>query len=191
MTLQDNLTVQNRLNPMEGKIKISRKERRIYLLYLSLLTIASGAALVWLLFRKYPSPFAYDSESSRELLYKRKIFLDRQGEILKQIDTAFARIEMLQPEKNNVFIETDIKNLLNDINSYYDGDPKKDPRFICFHQAAVVFKNFFEDRLIVAKTNDDIKLFSEQLDNCSIGYKDKENLLNQRKIMERARKDSN
>lgn len=176
---------------MEGKIKISRKEKRIYLLYLSLLTIAAGAAMTWLLFRKYPSPFSYDNESSRELLYKRKVFLERQNEILKQIDTAFVRIEMLQPEKNNVFVETDIKNLLNDINSYYDGDPKKDPRFICFHQAALAFKNFFEDRLIASKTSEDIKLFSDQLDNCSIGYKDKENQLNQKRIMERARRDNN
>jgi hypothetical protein len=85
-------------------------------------------------------------------------------------------MESLQP-----FAENDIENSINNVANSFGNTEVYDTRKDAYLQIAQFYKMFFEDKKIAAKKTENIKLFQQQFEECSIGYKDKEQQLAQKK----------
>lgn len=169
-------------------VKLNRREKKQYLLYLIILFFIVVVILAFIVFRKSPNPFNTISKLDAEFLMKERYFLDRQKEVLPLCDSVFSKISTLKTMPSTIFIETDIKNEINTINSFDESViPSKDPRLIAFHQIALFQKLYFEDVLILKKKFQNINNFKAQLDQCEIGYKDKKNFINQLKAADQAK----
>lgn len=169
-------------------IKLNRREKRQYFLYLIILFFTVTSILTWIIFRKSHNPFYSMSQLDAELLTREKYFLDKQKEVLPLCDSVFSKINTLKTMPSSIFIETDIKNEINTVNSFDESSiPSKDPRLIAFHQIALFQKLYFEDVLILKRKLQNIDNFKSQLDQCEIGYKDKQNLMNQLNMADKAK----
>ncbi len=173
---------------MEEIIKLNRKEKKQYFAYLGILFFVVSLMLMWIIFRKAPSPFYTTNTLDEELLARNNYFLMRQKEVLPLCDSVFSKITALKNMPSTVFIETDIKNDINAVNNFDESIiPSKDPRLVAFHQMALFQKLYFEDVLILKKKLQNIDNFKAQLDKCEIGYKNNQGLINQLNAADRAK----
>lgn len=169
-------------------IKLNKREKRQYFLYLIILFSIVVSGLTWIIFRKNHNPFITISKLDADFLANQKYFLDKQKEVLPLCDSIFSKISTLKNMPSTIFIETDIKNEINTVNSFDESAiPSKDPRLAAFHQIALFQKLYFEDILILKRKLQNIDRFKAQLDQCEIGYKDKQNFMNQLKAADRAK----
>ncbi|WP_131535984.1 type VI secretion system TssO [Pedobacter nototheniae] len=169
---------------MEEEIKLNHTEKRHYFIYLVIMFVVITGILMALIFRKSPNPFSTASYSDVSFINQEQFFLEKQKEAVPLYDSVLVKIEGLQNVPTNLVLEIDIKNQINTLNSYYENLSNRDPRFIGFKQMAVFEKMHFEDMLVMKKKMENIKLFQSQLDQCQIGYKDKETRLNQLRTIE-------
>lgn len=169
-------------------IKLNKQEKRHYFLYLIILFAIVVSSLTWVIFRKSHNPFNTVSNLDAEFLAKEKYFLDRQKEVLPLCDSVFSKISTLKTMPSTIFFETDIKNEINTVNSFDESNiPNKDPRLAAFHQIALFQKLYFEDILILKRKLQNIESFKSQLDQCEIGYKDKQTFMNQLKAADQSK----
>ncbi|WP_443939955.1 type VI secretion system TssO [Pedobacter sp. MW01-1-1] len=169
---------------MEEEIKLNQTEKRHYFIYLILLFLVVMTILVVLIFRKNPNPFASVNYADLSFVEQEGYFLKKQKEVVPMYDSVFVKIEGMQNTPSNLVLEIDIKNQINNLHAYYDDSHNRDPRFMGFKQMALFEKMHFEDMIIMKKKLENIRLFQAQLDQCQIGYKDKETRLNQLKAIE-------
>ncbi len=80
----------------------------------------------------------------------------------------------------NFFIENNIQLGVNDLNSYFNSTDVVDIRKDAYPQIAKFYKMYFDDKKVISTTSEDIKIFQKQVDECRIGFKDKQNKLYQR-----------
>ena len=84
-------------------------------------------------------------------------------------------------EKPQPFVENDIKSSINDLANYFESNEVFDTRKNDYLQIAKFYRMYFEDKKIAAKKTENIKLFEQQFEECSIGFKEKEQQLAQKK----------
>jgi hypothetical protein len=164
---------------MKNFTNISRREKRYRFIYLLLLFFLVSGVLTWAIFRKTGDMVFMSATSYRIYQLKDAEFLVVQKEAVPFYDTIFSRIKTLQTSPSNSIVETDLKGQINILNSYNENIPSKDPRFIHFHQMALFAKLYLEDMLVYRKKIENVQLFQQQLNECEIGYKDRETVMNQ------------
>lgn len=69
---------------------------------------------------------------------------------------------------------------MNDLNSYFSNNNVIDIRKDAYPQIAKFYKMYFEDKKVIATTTEDIKIFEKQVEDCRIGFKDKQNKIYER-----------
>ncbi len=166
---------------------LSRREKRHYFLYLLILFLIVLSLLIWIIFRKSSKVVFGISQSYQAYQVKDREFLVVQNEGVPFYDTICSRIKALQTSPPSAIAETDLKSQINILNSYYENLPAKDPRFINFHQMALFAKLYFEDMLVYRKKAENIQRFQQQLNECEVGYKDREAVMNQIKTAQAAK----
>ena len=164
---------------MEDIIKMNRKEKRHYLGYLIAMYAGSAILLVFIIFSSVANPFSPISAAEREGLRQARIFEQQQAEAVIIYDSVMAKINVLKSNPGNSVLTTDIENQINYLNSMHDGLPNKDIRTIGFHQMARYLQRHYGDAVIMNKKAENIRLFQSQLDECMIGYRQKETYMNQ------------
>lgn len=169
-------------------VKLNKLEKRQYLLYLSILSVFTVTLFSFIIFRKSQNPFKSVNDFDAAFLAKNVYFSKTQKEILPLCDTLFHKISILKSIPTTAFIEADIKNDIATVNSFDESMmPSKDPRLVAFKQIANFQRMYFEDVLILKRKLQNIEYFKTQLEKCEIGYKDKQNFINQLKTADQSK----
>lgn len=92
------------------------------------------------------------------------------------VDSVSRQIKRFDPVVQAVFLETDIKKTVNDLNALYVVNDF-DNRYIIFGQGALLYDNFFVDRRELKGNLNDIERIQKSLDNCLVNRKQLETVL--------------
>ena len=173
---------------MNGAISLSKRERRYQFFYLlgMLLVVLLVSGFVFL--RKFQSPFTQTDVMDIQLLAQKNKFSEQQKIVEPLLKNPFTKISILKVEKPQPFVENDIKSSINDLANYFQSNEVFDTRKNDYLQIAKFYRMYFEDKKIAAKKTENIKLFEQQFEECSIGFKEKEQQLAQKKNAIIARK---
>ncbi|GAB0156695.1 hypothetical protein CHRYSEOSP005_19620 [Chryseobacterium sp. Alg-005] len=172
---------------MQGHITLSKKEKHYQFFYLILMLIAAIIFLSIIFLKGYKSPFSDEDIVSIRYLEQKAKFDQQQKFTQRLQDSTFAQIQKLTDEVPQPFVENNIMYGINDIANYYQSNDITDIRKDAYPQIAKFYKMYFEDKKIISTTTEDIKEFEKQVEECRIGFKDKQNQLFQRETALKAR----
>lgn len=148
------------------------------------------AAMIFLgiIFLKgFESPFSDEDVRGIQNLQQKAEFEQHQKIILPIMDSTYVRITKLKGEGPQPFAENNIQLGVNDLNDYFNGNNVTDIRKDAYPQIAKFYKMYFDDKKVISTTLEDIKIFEKQVEDCRIGFKDKQNKLYERENALKAR----
>lgn len=160
---------------MQAKIILSKKEKRYYFLYLLGLLFFAVLLLSIIILYRYESPFSNSDILAIQTLQEKSKFDERQKVAQPVIDSTFNKIEKISIENPNPLLENEIRYSINDIANIFETVNITDPRKESYKQIAQFYKMYVEDKNIAGKKNENIKIFTKQFDDCSIGFKEMKN----------------
>jgi CRISPR/Cas system CSM-associated protein Csm3 (group 7 of RAMP superfamily) len=160
---------------------LSKRERTYQFFYLFFMLLTALAVLSFLLLRKFNSPFSESDILGLQMLSNKNKFAKQQNALEPLLTNTYTKIDILKPEELQPFTENDIQNSINDVYNAFSDVDIYDPRKGAYLQIALFYKMYFEDKQMAAKKTENIKLFEKQFEECSIGFKDKEQQLAQKK----------
>ncbi|MDR0794402.1 MAG: type VI secretion system transmembrane protein TssO [Chitinophagaceae bacterium] len=166
---------------MNGYNSLSKREKTYQFLYLIFMLLTALVVLSFLLLRKFNSPFSGADMLELQMLAQKNEFARQQNVVEPLLTATYSKIDLLKPEEIQPFTENDIKNSINDVANSFANVSVYDPRKEAYLQIAQFYKMYFEDKKIAAKKTENIKLFEKQFEECSIGFKEKEQQLAQKK----------
>lgn len=135
----------------------------------------------------FVSPFSDEDVRGIQNLEEKAEFEQHQKVVLPIMDSTYAMISKLTNEAPQPFVENNIQVGINDLNSYFNGYDVTDIRKDAYPQIAKFYKMYFEDKKVISTTSEDIKKFDKQVEDCRIGFKNKQNRLYERETALKAR----
>lgn len=164
---------------MQGHITLSKKEKQYQFFYLILMLLAALLFLGIIFLKRFKSPFSEDDIIAIQKLEQKAKF-DQQQKLTQRLqDSTFVQITRLTDETTEPFVENTIQTNINDINNSF-GPDFIDIRKDAYPQIAQFYKMYFEDKKIISRTTEDIKLFQKQYQDCLIGLKETKDRVFQR-----------
>ncbi|MBE4951003.1 type VI secretion system transmembrane protein TssO [Chryseobacterium culicis] len=165
---------------MQGQITLSKKERHYQFFYLILMLVTAMLFLGVIFLKGFESPFSDEDVRGIQNLEQKAEFEQHQKVVLPIMDSTYAMITKLTNDGPQPFVENNIQLGVNDLNNYFNGTDVVDIRKDAYPQIAKFYKMYFDDKKVISTTSEDIKIFQKQVDECRIGFKDKQNKLYQR-----------
>ncbi|MDR3023327.1 type VI secretion system transmembrane protein TssO [Chryseobacterium sp.] len=165
---------------MQGQITLSKKERHYQFFYLILMLVTAMLFLGVIFLKGFESPFSDEDVRGIQNLEQKAEFEHHQKIVIPIMDSTYAMITKLTNDGPQPFIENNIQLGVNDLNSYFSSTDVIDIRKDAYPQIAKFYKMYFDDKKVISTTSEDIKVFQKQVDECRIGFKDKQNKLYQR-----------
>ncbi|MGH1520400.1 type VI secretion system transmembrane protein TssO [Chryseobacterium sp. JK1] len=162
---------------MQGQITLSKKERHYQFFYLILMLVTAMLFLGVIFLKGFVSPFSDEDVRGIQNLEQKAEFEHHQKVILPIMDSTYTMISKLTNETPQPFVENNIQLGVNDLNSYFNGYDVIDIRKDAYPQIAKFYKMYFDDKKVISTTTEDIKIFQKQVEECRIGFKDKQNKL--------------
>ena len=172
---------------MQGQITLSKKERHYQFLYLILMLLTAMIFLGVIFLKGFESPFSDEDIRGIQNLEQKAEFEQHQKIILPIMDSTYTMITKLTDETPQPFVENNIFNNINDLNGYFKNNQIADIRKDAYPQIARFYKMYFDDKKVISTTTEDIKKFEKQVEECRIGFKDKQNKLYDRENALKAR----
>lgn len=172
---------------MQGQITLSKKERHYQFLYLILMLVTAMIFLGVIFLKGFESPFSDEDVRGIQNLEQKAEFDQHQKIVIPIMDSTYTMITKLTDETPQPFVENNIFVGVNDLNSYFKDKDIADIRKDAYPQIARFYKMYFEDKKVIATTSEDIKRFEKQVEECRIGFKDKQDKLYQRESALKAR----
>lgn len=172
---------------MQGQITLSKKERHYQFFYLILMLVMSMLFLGIIFLKGFESPFSDEDVRGIQNLEQKAEFEQHQKIVLPIMDSTYTMITKLTEEAPQPFVENNIQVGINDLNSYFSNYDISDIRKDAYPQIAKFYKMYFEDKKVISTTSEDIKRFEKQVEDCRIGFKDKQNRLYERENALKAR----
>ncbi|SIT21057.1 hypothetical protein SAMN05421786_10946 [Chryseobacterium ureilyticum] len=173
---------------MQGHITLSKKERHYQFFYLILMLVTAMIFLGVIFLKGFESPFSDEDIRGIQNLEQKAEFEQHQKVILPIMDSTYTMITKLADETPQPFVENNIFVGVNDLNGYFkEHGSITDVRKDAFPQIARFYKMYYEDKKVISTTSEDIKRFEKQIEECRIGYKDKQDKLYQRESALQAR----
>ena len=77
--------------------------------------------------------------------------------------------------------ENELKYDINDIKNAFSDITSVDARKDNYAQIAKFYKMYYDDKKIIVKKNENVKTFTKQYEECTIGMKDMQQQIKQRK----------
>lgn len=149
------------------------------------------AAMIFLgiLFLKgYDSPFSDEDVRGIQNLEQKSKFEQNQKVIIPIMDSTYSMITKLTDVAPEPFVENNISLGINDLQNYFNAkNDITDVRKDAYPQIAKFYKMYFDDKKVISSTTEDIKKFEKQVEDCRIGFKDKQNRLFQRENVLKSR----
>ncbi|EFK36663.1 Uncharacterised protein [Chryseobacterium gleum] len=165
---------------MQGQITLSKKERHYQFFYLILMLVTAMLFLGVIFLKGFQSPFSDEDVRGIQNLEQKAAFEKHQKIVLPIMDSTYTMISKLTDDGPQPFMENNIQLGVNDLNSYFNSTDVVDIRKDAYPQIAKFYKMYFEDKKVLSTASEDIKIFQKQVDECRIGFKDKQNKLYQR-----------
>jgi len=165
---------------MQGQITLSKKERHYQFFYLILMLLTAMLFLGVIFLKGFESPFSDEDVRGIQNLEQKAEFEHHQKIVIPIMDSTYTMITKLTNDGPQPFIENNIQLGVNDLNSYFSSTDVIDIRKDAYPQIAKFYKMYFDDKKVISTTSEDIKIFQKQVDECRIGFKDKQNKLYQR-----------
>ncbi|MBB6369071.1 type VI secretion system TssO [Chryseobacterium shigense] len=172
---------------MQGTITLSKKERHYQFLYLILMLLAALIFFGILFLKGYESPFSEEDIRGIQSLEQKTAFEGHQKLLQPEMDSTYTMISRIADKSPEPFAENNIFNGINGLASYFHGNDVMDIRKDAYPQIAKFYKMYFEDKKVISTTTEDIKRFEKEVEDCRIGFKDKQNRLYERENALRAR----
>lgn len=166
---------------METQTSLSILEKRYQFIYLLGMSMLAVLVSIIILVRKFDSPFSGNDILEIQMLEQKNKFAQQQLIVSPLLETSYKKINILKHETPQPFTENDIKNSINDVANSFENINIYDTRKEGYLQIAQFYKMYFEDKKIAAKKTENITLFQKQFEECSIGFKDKEEQLSQKR----------
>ncbi|WP_228417914.1 type VI secretion system transmembrane protein TssO [Chryseobacterium oranimense] len=172
---------------MQGSITLSKKERHYQFFYLILMLLAAMIFFGIIFLKGYDSPFSEEDVRGIQSLEQKAAF-DREQKVLQpEMDSTYTMISRIADKSPEPFAENNIFNGINGLASYFHGNDVMDIRKDAYPQIAKFYKMYFEDKKVISTTTEDVKRFEKEVEECRIGFKDKQNRLYERQNALRAR----
>ncbi len=165
---------------MQDYVSLSKQERRYQFFYLIIILFVTVLMMGVLTLRNADSPFSRADILEIQMLSQKNKFSDQAKIVAPLVESTFTKIRILKLGAPQPFVENDIKNNINEVANSFGNTNIYDPRKEAYFQIAQFYKMFFEDKKIAAKKAENITLFEKQFEECSIGFKDKEQQLAQK-----------
>lgn len=159
----------------------SAREKRYQFLYLLGILAVIVTVFSLVIYQKFHTSLSEGNVLETQMLAQRNKFNQQQTVLTPVLESAYRKINILKDETPQPFAENDIKNSINDIANSFSNAEIYDTRKEGYLQIAEFYKMYFEDKKIAAKKVENIKLFEKQFDECSIGFKEREQQLEQRR----------
>ncbi|MDN3694532.1 type VI secretion system transmembrane protein TssO [Chryseobacterium tructae] len=166
---------------MQGQITLSKKERHYQFFYLILMLVTAMIFLGVLFLKGFESPFSDEDVRGIQNLEQKAEFEQHQKIIIPIMDSTYTMITKLTDETPQPFVENNIFVGVNDLNGYFKGHDIVDTRKDAYPQIAKFYKMYYEDKKVISTTSEDIKRFEKQVEECRIGFKDKQEKIYLRK----------
>ena len=166
---------------MEAHISLSKREKHYQFIYLLGMLILTLVVCGIITLRKYESPFSGTDVLEVQMLAQKNKFSKQQSVVAPLLKTTYTKVNILNLETPQPFAENDIKNSINEVANSFENVEIYDSRKDGYAQIAQFYKMYFEDKKIAAKKSENILLFQKQFEECSIGFKDKEQQLVQKR----------
>ncbi|NAW50013.1 hypothetical protein GNY06_00930 [Elizabethkingia argentiflava] len=166
---------------MEIHSSLSTREKRHLFTYLLGMSILAGLVFVIIILRNFDSPFSKTDLLGIQMLEQKNKFAQQQLIVAPLLSASYKKISILKQETPQPFAENDIKNSINEVANCFENINIYDTRKEGYLQIAQFYKMYFEDKKIAAKKAENIKLFQKEFEECSIGFKDKEQQLSQKR----------
>ncbi|HZH72127.1 MAG TPA: type VI secretion system transmembrane protein TssO [Mariniphaga sp.] len=165
---------------MKTYTSLSSREKQYQFVYLLGMLILAIVLFCTIFLRRFESPFSESNTLETQMLEQKNKFAQQQSLVAPLLETSYRKISILQLETPQPFAENDIKNSINDVANSFENTTIYDTRKEGYLQIAQFYKMYFEDKKIAAKKAENITLFEKQFEECSIGFKDKEQQLSQK-----------
>lgn len=165
---------------MQGQITLSKKEKRYQFLYLILMLIVALLFLGIIFLKGFKSPFSEEDTNALQILEQKSKFDQQQKVGLKLIDTAYASVNALSVEVAQPVEQNAAEFAIQDVANTYQNVVVNDARKLAYPQIAMFFKMFMVDKNRIMKTNETIKIFEKQFEDCQLGYREKTQSLRDR-----------
>lgn len=150
--------------------------------------LVTAMIFLGILFLKgFESPFSDEDVRGIQNLEQKAEFEQHQKIIIPIMDSTYTMIAKLTDETPQPFVENNIFVGVNDLNGYFKGHDIVDTRKDAYPQIARFYKMYFEDKKVISTTSEDIKRFEKQVEECRIGFKDKQDKIYQRQSELKAR----
>lgn len=173
---------------MQGQITLSKKERHYQFFYLILMLVAAMIFLGIIFLKGFESPFSDEDVRGIQNLEQKAEFEQHQKIIIPIMDSTYTMITKLTDEAPQPFVENNIFVGVNDLNDYFKRNENIiDTRKDAYPQIARFYKMYYEDKKVISTTSEDIKRFEKQVEECRIGFKDKQDKIYQRQNELKAR----
>ncbi|WP_292009651.1 type VI secretion system transmembrane protein TssO [Chryseobacterium sp.] len=165
---------------MQGHITLSKKEKHYQFFYLLLMLLTSLLLLGIIFLKAFESPFSTSDMLAIQTLEQKSKFDQQQKIVQPLLDSTFNQISKLTDEVPQPFEENNIRYGINDIANSFENANVNDLRKEGYPQVAQFYKMYFDDKKIISKKSENIKVFEKQFQDCSIGFKEKKDQLIQR-----------
>lgn len=165
---------------METHNSLSKREKRYQFIYLLGMLLIAVSILGVVILRKFQTPFSEYNMLETQMLEQKNKFTIQQKIVAPLLANSYIKINILKYQTPQPFAENDIKNSINAVANSFVNVNIYDTRRDGYLQIALFYKMYFEDKKIVAKKTENILLFQKQFEECSIGFKDKEQQLIQK-----------
>ncbi|PKF73785.1 type VI secretion system transmembrane protein TssO [Chryseobacterium sp. PMSZPI] len=172
---------------MQGQITLSKKERHYQFFYLILMLVTAMIFLGVIFLKGFESPFSDEDVRGIQNLEQKVEFEQHQKIVIPIMDSTYTLISKLTDETPQPFVENNIIVGVNDLANYFNGYDVVDIRKDAYPQIAKFYKMYFDDKKVISTTSEDIKKFEKQVEDCRIGFKDKQNKLYERENALKAR----
>lgn len=166
---------------MQLKITLSKKEKRYYFIYLVAMLLLGVVFLGIIFLSKLSSPFGDSDSIAIKTLQQKSIFDTRQKAIQPKVDSTFIKLKRLSSEKPQPVEENELRYDINDINDAFSDLAITDSRKNNYNLIAKFYKMYYDDKKVMVKKNENVKRFTKQFEDCTIGMKDMQQQINQRK----------
>lgn len=160
---------------MQVNITLSNKEKRYYFLYLLGLLFFAVLLLSVVILYRFDSPFSNSDILAIQTLEEKAKFDERQKVAQPVIDSTFSKIEKVSVDDRNPLQENEIRYSINDIANIFETVNITDRRKQSYIQIAQFYKMYMEDKDVAGKKNENIRIFTKQFEDCSIGFKERKN----------------
>lgn len=166
---------------MNKSTTLSPREKKYQFIYLFSIFITVLLVFTFIIYQKFNTSLSSGNMLETQMLEQINLFDKQRNLVEPVVETVYKKINILKHETPQPFAENDIKNSINDIANSFVNTDIYDTRKEGYIQVAEFYKMYFEDKKIAAKKAENIKLFEKQYEECSIGFKEKEQQLIQRR----------